>query len=64
MKHLLVSTSVTVLFAMLALSAPAQTPPPKRAQLQADLANLEIKEIELNRSSPRVDDGLACVSIG
>ena len=53
MKHLLISTSVTLLFAVLALSAPAQTPPPKRAQLQADLANLEIKEIELKEQRKR-----------
>ena len=53
MKHLLISTSVTLLFAVLALSAPAQTPPPKRAQLQADLANLEIKEIDLKEQRKR-----------
>jgi chromosome segregation ATPase len=47
MKRCVISTSVAALLAVVALPAMAQTPPPKRAQVQADLANLLAQEIEL-----------------
>jgi chromosome segregation ATPase len=55
MKRLLISTSVTAFLVMLALPAPAQTPPPKRAQVQADLANLLNQEVELKEQSKKID---------
>ena len=55
MKRSLISTSVAALLVMLALPAPAQTPPPKRAQVQADLANLLNQEVELKDQGKRID---------
>jgi chromosome segregation ATPase len=46
MKRCVISTFAAALLA-LALPAMAQIPPPKRAQVQADLANLLAQEIEL-----------------
>jgi chromosome segregation ATPase len=46
MKRCVISTFAAALLA-LALPALAQVPPPKRAQVQADLANLLAQEIEL-----------------
>ena len=55
MKRFLIATSVTALLVMLALPAPAQTPPPKRAQVQADLANLLNQEVELKDQGKKID---------
>ena len=46
MKRCVISTFAAALLA-LALPAMAQIPPPKRAQVQADLANLLAQEVEL-----------------
>jgi hypothetical protein len=54
-KHSLISMSVAALLVMLALPAPGQTPPPNRAQLQADLANLQNEEVGLKEQSKRND---------
>ena len=55
MKRFLIATSVTASLVMLAPPAPAQTPPAKRAQVQADLANLLNQEVELKDQGKRID---------
>ena len=55
MKRLVISTFVTALLVVLALPAAAQTPPPKRAHVQADLANLLNQEVELKDQGKKID---------
>jgi chromosome segregation ATPase len=55
MKRFLIAPSVTALLVMLVLPAAAQTPLPKRAQVQADLANLLNHEIELKDQGKKID---------
>ena len=55
MKRFLIATSVTALLIILALPASAQTPPPKRVQVQADLANLLNQEVELKEQGKKID---------
>jgi chromosome segregation ATPase len=55
MQRFLIPMSVIALFVILALPAPAQTPSPKRAQVQADLANLLNQEVELKDQGKKID---------
>ena len=53
MKRIL--TSAIALLVVLALPASAQAPPSKRAQVQADLANLLNQEVELKDQTKKID---------
>jgi len=53
MKRVL--TSAIALLVVLALPASAQVPQPKRAQVQADLANLLNQEVELKDHTKKID---------
>jgi chromosome segregation ATPase len=53
MKRIL--TSVAALLVVLVLPASAQAPPSKRAQVQADLANLLNQEVELKDHGKKID---------
>jgi chromosome segregation ATPase len=55
MKRLANSMFMSVLLATLALPAPAQAPPPKRAQVEADLANLLSQEAELKDQASKIE---------
>jgi chromosome segregation ATPase len=55
MKHLAISLLTSALLATLALPAAAQPPVSKRAQVEADLANLLKQEAELKEQSAQID---------
>ena len=55
MKRLANSMFMSVLLATLALPAPAQAPPPKRAQVEADLASLLSQEAELKDQASKIE---------
>jgi chromosome segregation ATPase len=55
MKHLAILVFMTALLATSALPATAQAPPPKRAQVEADLANLLSQEAELKDQVSKIE---------
>ena len=55
MKRLAISMLMTALLATLAVPLPAQAPPPKRAQVEADLANLLSQEAELKDQASKIE---------